>query len=326
MTSRPSLPLSRQGLLEYLNAACNIENAIFACEEAINHLNARSNSIFTPTAPTRTVAPHSTKSSDSSFWGWVVGIIITVVFTNGGGFPGFFVGGLIGLFVGSLITGGMDNSHAQQQKAAAEAAATRTYNANLTAYNAALTASNSAKAAIAKEVDRLRARIRSLDLLRSQLYNKGVLHTSFRNIVAVNQLRDYLEMGISDRLEGSNGLYAQYLMDVRTDRICGSIKELQQALERGMSRITGSMNSLTVAVRETNSRISAMDRSLNSSLNNMQNSLIAAQNASAAQMQTYMQQANSQLSAIQNTLSTAAYNQYVTARETRARAYLQRLP
>ena len=326
MTPRPPMSLSKQGLLDYLNAACNIENAIFTCEEAIKRLNAQSSRVFTPTAPTRTVAPHSTTSSDSSFWGWVVGIIITVVFTNGAGFPGFLLGGIIGLFVGAFITGSMDKSHAQQQKAEAEAAATRTYNDQLAAYNAAMTASKYAKAAIAKEVDRLRARIRTLDQLRTQLYNKNVLHASFRNIVAVNQLRDYLEMGISDRLDGSNGLYAQYLMDVRTDRICGSIKELQQALERGVSRITGSMNSLTVAVRETNSRISAMNNSLNTSLNNMQNNLIAAQNASAAQMQSYMSQANGQLSAIQNTLSTAAYNQYVTARETRARAYLQRLP
>lgn len=320
------LSMGKRELLDYLNAACEIENAIFTCEEAINRLEAQASRIYTPTAPTRTVAPHSTTSSDSTFWGWVVGIIITVIFTNSGGFPGFLVGAFLGWIAGAIIAGGMNTSYAQKQKMEAEANATRTYDANMAAYNAALTASQSARASFNKEVDRLRARIRTLDLLRTQLYNKGILHTSFRNIVAVNQLRDYLEMGISDRLEGSNGLYAQYLMDVRTDRICGSIRELQQALERGVSRITGSMNSLTVAVRETNSRISALDRSLNTSLNNMQSSLIAAQNASAAQMQTYMQQANSQLSSIRSTLSTAAYNQYVTARETRARAYLQRLP
>ena len=326
MTPRPPLSTGKRELLAYLNAACEIENAIFACEEAIYHLNSQASRIYTPTAPTRTVAPHSTKSSDSSFWGWVVGIIITVVFTNSGGFPGFLVGAFLGWIAGAIIAGGMNTSYAQKQKTEAEANATRTYNANMAAYNAAVTASQSARAAFNKEVTRLQGRIRTLDQLRTQLYSKGVLHTSFRNIVAVNQLRDYLEMGISDRLEGSNGLYAQYLMDVRTDRICGSIKELQTALERGVSRIAGSMNSLTMAVRETNSRISAMDNSLNASLNHMRDSLVAAQNASAAQTQSYLQQANSQLSSINATLSTAAYNQYVTARETRARAYLQRLP
>lgn len=326
MTTRTTLPLTKHELMEYLNAACNIENAIFACEEAIKRLNTQSSRVFTPATPTRTVQPHSTTSSTSTFWGWAVGIGITVVFTNSGGFAGFLVGAFLGFLAGAFLCDAMNRSHAQQQKAAAEATATSTYNSNLVAYNAASTAAQAARTAIAKEVDRLRARIRSLDLLRSQLYAKGVLHSSFRNIVAVNQLRDYLEMGIADKLEGSNGLYAQYLMDVRTDRICGSIQELQRALEQGVSRITGSMNSLSVAVHETNSRISSLDRSLTSSLTNMQNSLIAAQSASAAQMQTYMQQANSQLSAIQNTLSTAAYNQYVTARETSARAYLRRVP
>ena len=366
--------MTKTELLNYLKAACEVENAIHTCEEAIRALEQRKGAeqLRRISAPFPPSEPHLSEVnryiSDSELdrlypdninnwklseaqttWG-----IICLAIT------GFLWAcspdDLLALIIFGLILYGIgywlcdrityhsyrkneisrkrelwrqacirDQKENEQKKAEYQAAKEK-HQAAMRVYQQELTLRDRTIQTFDAEISRLRGRIRTLDQLRSQIYAKRILQPNFCNIVAVNQLYDYLNMGFSDHLEGPDGLYFHYMNDVRTARICDSLTDLKRALESGLASIASAMYSLSNSVRQTSSVISSMNNSLTTNLNSMQRSITDAHNASAARMQSYMSQASSQLSRINTTLATASYNQYVTARETSARDYLRRVP
>ena len=328
--------MTPQELKNYLKAACDLEDAIRMCEEAIEKLSQRSIQLpDRPVEPQRSnyQSSYSTESPWSPFFGWGTAILIFIFCINDSGASGILGGIILAIICGPLAAWMTNKYYASQQRGNAQdrdyrdyQLAMGVYRTRLDAYEKAHRLYQSTQAAFEAEISRLRSKVRSLDLERSRLYGRGVLHHSCHNIVAVHQLYDYLDMGIATTLEGSNGLYALYQQDLRTSRICDNIQDLKRALETGFSRMASAMSSLSHAVRVTQSSINSLNSSLQSSLSSMQQSITAAQTATAAQMQSYMTQANSQLSRINSTLATASYNYYVTARESSARAYLRRVP
>ena len=370
--------MTKKELLDYLCAACDVENAIQACESAISALEARKTAekdrrITAPAAPQkpklitieRTISDYDLDKIYPLSWdGWceledkariisgIVGVAVALLLMlidyEYFGFWGAAIIGLIifgiGFWLSNPISTHIYKKHEREkqrerwqnkcrrdeqynaEKKAEHETALKKHQDALLLHQQELNLRDQTVQRFENEIERLRNRVRTLDQLRLQLYSKRILHPNFCNIVAVNQLRDYLDMGIADQLDGNNGLYAQYLLDVRTQRICDSLEDLKRALQRGLSGIASAMYSLSSSVKETKSAINAMETSLTANMSSMQQSLTAAQNATSAQMQSYMDQANSQLNRINNTLSTAAYNQYVTARETSARDYLRRIP
>lgn len=53
-----------------------------------------------------------------------------------------------------------------------------------------------------------------------------VVYPTYRNMIAVTQLMEYIESGVASTLEGSDGANSQYLQDVRTNRICSILNYL----------------------------------------------------------------------------------------------------
>lgn len=179
-----------------------------------------------------------------------------------------------------------------------------------------------AKGKIAQELERLRAQVRTLDAQRQQVYALGILHERFHNSLAVHQLREYFDMGVCDSLEGSGGAIAQFLMDIRTNRICGSIDELRTAVETGMQTIISNQGHILREVRETNDRITSMGNAISSQLNFMHSNILSAQHAAQAKMEACMQEATKHLDNIGTTLKDAAHNEYIAMKAAKVEGYL----
>lgn len=93
---------------------------------------------------------------------------------------------------------------------------------------------------------------------RNKLYGKGLLFEQFRDPVAEFQLRQYLRMGLVDRLEGPQGGYAFYLDELHANRICGSIKDLQKAMEERLDSLIEKMDAMVQQMRRANQMLGGL--------------------------------------------------------------------
>lgn len=192
----------------------------------------------------------------------------------------------------------------------------------LKVYNQGCQLTRDAKDILGQELERLRTQVRALDTQRQQVYGLGVLHEQFRNSLAVHQLRAYFDMGVCDTLEGPGGAIAQYLMDLRTNRICGTIDELRTALETGVQAIITNQGHILQEVREANNRITSMGHAITSQLNFMQGNILSAQHAAQERMEACMDEATKHLDAINTTLKDAAHNEYIAMKAAKVEGYL----
>lgn len=379
--------MTRQELLNYLNAASDAENAIYACEQVIKSLDSRISSLraINPPVPVKPKLSLPAKStyyksnptddeieqaindkdingSDYAALFAAVGFIATIIYFFSGiewesGFWAFFQNTFLFILAlalacaFALLPAGLlwllgkpiDSRHnfklkqqlyhqrrqeAESSYSQAVTAANNRYQIEMDKFYAAtgsrvtsLSKRNQLIKRLTEELDAQRTKVRSLDQLRQQLYNKNILHPNYRNMVAVNQLREYVEMGVCSTLEGPTGAYAEYLKDIRTNRIVGSIDAMHATMAQGFNTLAKAMNNVAREVRATRTSIDNMNTSLTTAIGNI-HSLHAA---TLAEQRAYDRQMQNRLASIDKTLSTAAHNQYVTLRETNIRRYL-RLP
>ncbi len=336
-------------LLEYLAAVCDAENAIYACDEAITALQQQEQGFIRlsrPYPPKEIKEEyHSYKyeqesKSDKMFLhvfrvlffisfffifslipGWL--LVMDLVFS-------FLLTATVGTFLGGylqqvlLINKRVDKTNNQIKISTEERnrRAQEDYFKEMEKYNKACIIEEKVYAELNKEIFEKQKLRDSLKDQLYQLYAMDIIYPTFRNMVAVNQIREYIAMGVCDALEGPDGAYAQYLQDVRTNKICDSITDLRDNLMSALGTFAMTQATLVNELRQTNSNIQEINQSLNHGLSEMQRSLQAAQNATAGQFEAYMQQANSSLEKIEQSTSTAAYNQYIALRQSNVRKYL----
>lgn len=185
----------------------------------------------------------------------------------------------------------------------------------------------------------------------AKLYDKDVIHKTFRKMIAVNQLYEYLEMGLCDGLQGPTGAYAQYLEDLRTNKICDTVNELKVSMEEGIKHLLMAQNQIVTEIRSTNDRISHLGSSISasigslgaridegfgamgSSLSSMQTELVsgrAAMKDVTAAIESGSRKTNEavskQLSQMQKTLNAGVHNDYIAKREQGIKDYLLKNP
>lgn len=93
---------------------------------------------------------------------------------------------------------------------------------------------------------------------RDALYAEERLFEQFRDPVAEYQLRQYLRMGLVDRLEGPQGGYSFYLDELNAKRICGSIDELRKSMESRMDTMIEQMGELVQNLRYANRQLEGL--------------------------------------------------------------------
>ena len=323
--------MTKQELLDYLGAACDVENAINTCENVITALETSKRHIPHPAAPqspTRIYTPPKMQTNYSmgfhiftTILGIIIGLIIGIKLGGWAILIGIVAGYIIGMYGVGFLWDMLDTHQHRKQVRLANVQADRKYEADITAYNreyeSYLTSIKIESKAI-DEIDQaiidMRSRIRELDILRQELYSNSTLHPHFQNIMAVNHMREYIDFGICSELEGPNGAYAVYMNDVRTNRICSSIDELRNSVESGFSQIADSHSALMQELRVTQNHIAAMNSSLAMGLDNIQ-SLIQSNQASISV-------ANDYLNNINQTLKDAAHNEYITMKAAKVEGYL----
>lgn len=64
------------------------------------------------------------------------------------------------------------------------------------------------------------------------LYEEGIIYSKYRNLVAVSTIYEYLASGRCDRLEGPNGAYNLYEMELRQNIVIGQLSTITEHLEQ----------------------------------------------------------------------------------------------
>ena len=97
-----------------------------------------------------------------------------------------------------------------------------------------------------------------------EFYNNGPIYPSYRNMIAVTQLYEYIASGIAPGLEGPDGAYSQYMLDVRTERIRGSINQLQLAVVEGFQMVGSAQYIIMEELKSSNHLLRNIEYGLDS--------------------------------------------------------------
>lgn len=81
-------------------------------------------------------------------------------------------------------------------------------------------------------IDMLCATEKRLSETLDKLYAEGVIYSKYRNMVAVSTIYEYLESGRCSQLEGPDGAYNLYEMELRQNVIIGQLSSITDNLER----------------------------------------------------------------------------------------------
>ena len=339
--------MTKQEMMQYLSAVSDVEGALYFYEEAEGKLKQDRDSMNPAAVCPERPKPHSEYSVDlfdEYFIGqWISAVVWLVFFildcVQQGHFiwwaalvyPLFGYGcGWVLQWIGRFLFDHVlesifDFQRIKKKNEAAEMAVEETYEKQMRFYKEACAIENKAKREMDTAIDELDKKCEELKLQRSQLYAMNVLHPSFQNMIAANQIREYLEMGICDELEGTNGAYALYMQDVRANRICKSIDDLRQTVQEGFNEMKGKMSAIMAELRRTNANIDALNTSINSGFSDMQRAISEGQKAFNAGQQAGLNEANGYLRNISKTLQDAGHNEYIALKEANVSGYLRRI-
>ncbi len=350
--------MDKPQLMEYLKAVCNGEAALYACNETMDALRRQMNAIPEklpkPAPPTMHFKRPEQKELDLEYGagGWlvkigaaVVGVVVLILMTaiSQSGFVGIG-SGIAAFFIAVRIIKNdvkSSNERAYWKKLnAAEEAARPQYESDRQKHNQEIKAIEFKEEknriireelwAVIAENEQTGERIR--DELK-RLYDRNIIHEPFRTMVAVNQIYEYLYVGVCNALEGADGAYAMYYNDIRTEKICDGIQQLKTAMQRGLSRLMASQNTMCQLLVDTNNSIRQMDTSLQAKIAALQSEVGRVSDGVSDGVSGLRDSvldsaaaANKQREEIQRILSTAAHNQYVEQREKGMSTWLLRNP
>lgn len=288
----------------------------------------------------------------STIVGGLLGFLITVASLDLA--PCFFLFLLAGFIFGWIIPVIMTNN----EKAELKEKADRDYQQSMERYEQQLSeykqkmeyreyciaeeekawqaACQEAREVIGQMIDENKATRQKLTEAREKLYDKNIIHVSFRNQVAVHQIYEYLDMGVCDALEGAQGAYSQYLQDLRVNRICASINDLKNSLVNALSEFSSTQRRLISEMRAVNSNIGALKSSIEYGFSSVSadivggfervNQRIKSGNDSLQTAQAQMNVMQDSLNKIKSNVNAAAHNEYIALREANLNQFLLKNP
>lgn len=342
--------MDKKKLIEYLDAVCDAESAVQACNDAISAYETLKGRMPTPQVPIAPVHEVATKKPGkaSDYWGYIGWILwlplwciyclifdaLGLTLDVGGSTPhGLALAIISSVLISRLLQKHMnerktesDYEREKQRIALNNHQADRQYNERLTSYN-------ESKSCYDKAISIYDMHIRNQESLRQTaqkhldtLYSYGIIYQTFHNLIAAYQIREYLQMGICEELEGPNGAYAMYMNDVRTARVCDSISDLKKSLTSAIRSLQGT---LVQELRIVNSNLAEMQGSLSNSMQGISQQMQEMQRiqqAGTSQLGTHLAQANQHLASLRSNTAIMAHNQYVEQRLRNVDAYLLRWP
>lgn len=336
--------MNKQELIIYLDAVCDAESAVQACEDVISLHKSQQNALYCPIEPSKPIhtipTKPNTKLSISEYLGSSAILTIPVALLLGfilvnlhiipddatatGGLwlpAGIIV--LVGIPLSLRIADHYDYRKNKSKSQKENELLDSNYRSKLAVYQQLSTIHQAASASLSTRIQQQEA-LKSRALTQLQLlYDQNHLYPSFRNLIAAYQIREYLQMGICDTLEGPTGAYAQYMNDVRTARICDSITDLKRSL---ITAIHGLQGTLARELQQIDSNLDSLRSDMSTSVQRLNAQMQQLHNASAAQLDAQFNEANRQLSAINNSLAISEHNRYIERRLNNVDTYLMKLP
>ena len=336
--------MTKQELITYLDAVCDAESAMQACEEAISLHKSQQSTLHSPIEPSKPIhtfpSKSKTKLSIMEYLGCSAILFIPVALllafilvslhiipNDAAATDGLWLPAGIIVLVGiPLVFRAADNRDYIKNKEKAQKEnqlLDSNYRSRLAVYQQLRAihqaTSESLSTSIQQQEDLKNRAFAQLQLL----YDQNHLYPSFRNLIAAYQIREYLQMGICDTLEGPTGAYAQYMNDVRTARICDSITDLKRSLT---SAIHGLQGTLARELQQIDSNLTDIRSEMNTSMNRLTSQMQQMQNASSAQLDAHFSEANRQLRALNENVAVAEHNRYIERRLQNVDTYLMKLP
>ena len=111
-----------------------------------------------------------------------------------------------------------------------------------------------------------------------KLYSINVIYPKYQNLVAIAAFCEYFEAGICTQLEGHEGAYTKFDLEVRLDKIITNLERILDSLDQ----IKNNQYTLYCALRESQYRLERisgkLDRVMSLSEQTAQNSAITAYN------------------------------------------------
>ena len=104
------------------------------------------------------------------------------------------------------------------------------------------------KQALESDLPALRSKLSETQSLLRSYYAKGVLHPKYQNFVAVAYLLDCIDTGRYTKLDGPDGAYNQFELEVRMDRISSQLDTVIDKLDQ----IRQNQYSLYAAITQAN--------------------------------------------------------------------------
>lgn len=343
--------MNKQQLIEYLDAVCDAESAVQACNDAIEGYQNQRSSLHHPSTPQSPNLVSAEPTQTSFTWGIedigcsavlflpifyvTIGFLMLLGITDGISHDstthGTIIFAIIAAFIGLPVIMWVIHQReltSTQEEAEEKAKAWNNtqkqqyhiasciYDKQLILYNAAIVSFDNAIASQKTVCQTVQKKLR-------KLYSQNILYPSFQNLIAAYQIREYLKMGICDTLEGPTGAYAQYMNDVRTARVCDSITDLKRTLT---TAIHGLQGTLARELQQIDSNLTDIRGEMSTSINRLTNQMQQMQNASSAQLDAHFSEANRQLRTLNENVAVAEHNRYIERRLQNVDTYLMKLP
>ncbi len=149
-----------------------------------------------------------------------------------------------------------------------------------------------------------------LECIRGQvekIYNERDIPHQVRSMIAAHSILDYLEMGVCTELEGRDGAFAQFLEDVRVNKICSKLDDVVDAVNNLSRSVQGMTNAILSAqaslceeIRQTRNRLDSFASDVHADMER-----IASQN----------ELRQSSLDKLNSTQTAIVWNQYIAAQK-----------
>jgi len=238
-----------QKLKEYLKMIIELEKQKFATEE----MQKRIERSYSPSLVSEYKQPDVRP-------GWPIGWAITGALLGGLVVPGFFheaVGdGLAGMIVLSVIVcAGIlaaigyqgKKKDAEKENAKRQAEYREAVNKN----TAARAEADQKNQIIAASKAGLKKCVESTEETLKRLYSEAIIYPKYQNLIAITSIYEYLDSGRCTQLDGPDGAYNLFEMEVRLDRI---VTKLDQIISR-LDRIIENQHQLYLVVQEVTPQI-----------------------------------------------------------------------
>lgn len=305
--------MNTNDLKEYVKKVLELESSIYMQKEAICNLEANvDNLLETKFTPHKNLYNYKlykrpemkvdfTMFISSYLLGFLIGFIGGVIYKYTTSLVasmfeviknGFLVGILVGFFgwiiyslyefiVFKKLCKKTKNDNAKIIKNTDEA------NKQIEAYNNEVEKENyERKLKIEKEINYLNNQIDSIKEIKKQtentlvqFYEKNVIYPKYRDLIAVSSFNDYLLSGVCVELEGHEGCYNKYDIEIRLNTIIYKIDEVLDNLEK----IEKNQHSLYIEMKKCSSRLELIMDGMDSVINKIEN--IKDQNAMAIEAQ-----------------------------------------